>query len=91
MCLLERGTVQTQALVEAKAAERALRRPAGFFRWSRPLQGAFKRGERAFLAGERLGECPYKDARKANGQLTWSRAFRRAWGDGFAWAAKERA
>lgn len=91
MCLVE-GTdgVRRRALIEAEAVESALRRPAGFYRWNRSLQGAFKRGERAALAGESANNCPYSDARKANGQLTWSRAFRSAWRDGFQWAQPTR-
>lgn len=52
------------------------------------LFGAYKKGGAAFLAGQALTDCPYPDTRKDNGRLTWSRAFRTAWSDG--WRDAER-
>lgn len=75
--------LQMGAFVSADSVEAALDRPRGFYSWNRSLRGAFERGEREANAGASIEACPYKDARKSNGQLTWSRAFRTAWRDGF--------
>lgn len=77
-----RFPAQICVFVEAEKVEAALSRPRGFYSWNRSLRGAFERGERDAVAGKGEEACPYKDARKANGQLTWSRAFRSAWLDG---------
>lgn len=63
--------------------------PAGFERWNKALQGAFRRGMRAHLAGLPFSACPYYDRRKADGRLTWSRAFVAAWEDGHRWAERQ--
>lgn len=54
------------------------------------LEGAVRKGREAFLAGEPIGACPYKDVRKKNGRLTWSRAFAKAWCDGWEAAKQEK-
>lgn len=58
------------------------------------LDGAFRKGQEAFRAGDGPNDCPYQDKRKADGRLTWSRAFRTAWREGFYYeleaAAKNR-
>lgn len=54
------------------------------------VYGAFHKGMGAALAGESLEDCPYRDKRKANGRLTFSRAFINAWRDGFEHAKKNR-
>lgn len=59
------------------------RPPAGFERWNRALQGAYRQGYAAARAGDAIEACPYQDRRKACGRLTWSRAFERAWVDGW--------
>lgn len=64
----------------------ALPLPSGAETWSRPLLGAFKKGMRAHQAGLCLSDCPYEDKRKWDGRLSWSRAFRNAWGDGWRWS-----
>lgn len=53
-----------------------------------PLQGAEHRGFIAAMDGRTMADCPYKDTRKPDGRLTWSRAFRSAWIDGFRRAQK---
>ncbi|HBY59193.1 MAG TPA: hypothetical protein DEH78_05190, partial [Solibacterales bacterium] len=49
-----------------------------------PLERARLRGRAAARAGGSIADCPYPDKRTQSGRLTWSRAFRRAWMDGFA-------
>lgn len=55
------------------------------------LLGAFKKGAKACDAGLPITDCPYIDKRKADGRLSWSRAFIAAWRDGWRWAAAEKA
>lgn len=47
------------------------------------LDGAYLKGLAAAVNDEPLNACPYKDKRKADGKLSWSRAFRNAWRDGW--------
>lgn len=54
------------------------------------LDGAYLKGVHARLAGEPLEACPYQDKRKDCGRLTWSRAFRTAWCDGWKYADLDR-
>lgn len=79
------ATLTTQ--VSAELVERALGKPRGFYSWNRSLRGAFERGERAHAEGLSIRDCPYEDKRKDNGRLTWSRAYRTAWVDGFKHAS----
>ena len=51
------------------------------------MRGAYRKGYEAAIAGLCASECPYQDKRKDCGRLTWSRAFRAAWHDG--WLAGE--
>lgn len=37
----------------------------------------------AAAAGQLMTDCPYKDTRTANGRITFSRAYRRAWERGY--------
>jgi ribosome modulation factor len=55
-----------------------------------PLDGAYLKGINAGIAGEPLDACPYEDKRKWDGRLTWSRAFRTAWCDGWKHATTNR-
>lgn len=48
-----------------------------------PLDGAARKGAKAKADGLPESACPYDDKRKADGRLTWSRAFQRAWLDGY--------
>lgn len=57
---------------------------------SRPLWSAWLKGLDAGLAGLPADSCPYKDKRKSDGRLTFSRAFRNAWRDGWTYATKDR-
>lgn len=50
---------------------------------SKNLIGAYNKGIKAKQEGKSLKDCPYKDKRKIDGRLTWSRAFKKAWEDGF--------
>jgi hypothetical protein len=61
--------------------------PQGFEKWNRALHGAYRKG---WLAGSEgfSNLSPYDDKRKYDGRLTWSRAFVRAWSDG--WEAGRR-
>ena len=50
---------------------------------NRALLGAVKKGIAAKAAGFQETACPYQDKRKPSGKLSWSRAFRYAWFDGY--------
>lgn len=52
-------------------------------RKSTSLDGAERKGREARAAGLTEAHCPYVDVRKADGRLTWSRAYRNAWVVGF--------
>lgn len=47
------------------------------------LERAYMMGHRAALDGESKDACPYDEKRNDAGRLTWTRAFRRAWFDGW--------
>lgn len=57
---------------------------------NRALRGAYRKGLTAGLAGDPVAACPYKDKRKWDGRLTWSRAFETAWRDGWLEATQDR-
>lgn len=57
--------------------------PPRFETWNKALQGAYRKGYEAGKKGTPEDECPYQDKRKYNGKITWSRAFRSAWFDGW--------
>lgn len=61
--------------------------PSGFDSWNRSLQGAYRKGVLAGLDGKTMQDCPYKDKRKHDGRLSWSRSFITAWLDGL-WHAQ---
>lgn len=56
--------------------------PEGFHNWNIAMRGAYRKGFLAFSSGEPR-QSPYKDKRKPDGRLTWSRAFESAWLDGW--------
>jgi hypothetical protein len=60
--------------------------PEGFDKWNPSMRGVFKKGHTAFLEGQGLEDCPYKDKRNDAGRITWSRAYIGAWRDGWFWA-----
>jgi len=41
--------------------------------------GAYRKGRKARAEGLTLDDCPYRDKRKVDGRVTFSRAFRKAW------------
>lgn len=53
------------------------------FGTNKAMIGAIRRGMRDFDSGLTLADCPYEDKRKADGRLSWSRAFMTAWRDGW--------
>ena len=57
--------------------------PRDFGLWNPAMRGAFRKGMEAFAHGRPETACPYQDKRKADGRLTWSRAFAAAWRDGW--------
>lgn len=57
--------------------------PMNFESWNPAMRGAYMNGRRAFASGQGLDSCPYRDIRKPNGRISWSRAFIRAWEDGW--------
>lgn len=50
---------------------------------SKNLISAYNKGIKAKEEGKSIKDCPYKDKRKDDGRLTWSRSFIKAWEDGF--------
>lgn len=50
---------------------------------SKNLISAYNKGRKAKQENKSITDCPYKDKRKEDGRLTWSRAFKKAWEDGF--------
>jgi hypothetical protein len=57
---------------------------------NRALDGAERKGREARRAGVARADNPYPDWRTiGHGHVTWSRAFRTAWRDG--WDAEDRA
>jgi len=54
-----------------------------------PTDAATKKGREAALAGLGENACPYKDKRQDSGRLTFSRAWRNAWLDGYRRALAE--
>lgn len=60
-----------------------MKEPEGFFSWNPAIRGAYRKGYEAATAGKVAGTCPYEDKRKDCGRITWSRAFRSAWHDGW--------
>lgn len=57
--------------------------PGNFENWNPAMRGAYMKGRKAFAEGESKSDCPYEDKRKPSGRLSWSRAFIRAWQDGY--------
>jgi ribosome modulation factor len=51
---------------------------------------AIEFGRRCGLGGLPITDCPYKDKRKPDGRLTFSRAWRNAWVDGWHTGNAER-
>jgi len=64
--------------------------PRDFAKWNRAYRGAYMKGVHAALEGHAFSECPYVDIRKPSGKLSWSRAFIRAWQDGWQYADSDR-
>lgn len=60
-----------------------MKTPDNFASWNPALRGAYRKGQRARADGVPLDACPYEDKRKPSGRLSWSRAFIRAWEDGW--------
>lgn len=48
-----------------------------------PLDAATEKGRAAYASGLPESSCPYPDKRQETGRLTFSRAFRNAWRDGY--------
>lgn len=65
--------------------------PQNFASWNPAMRGAYMKGVKAHGEGKPIEACPYNDHRKPSGGLSWSRAFIRAWEDGWRDAAKEAA
>ncbi|EKY4113700.1 TPA: hypothetical protein ACGW3M_000960 [Pseudomonas aeruginosa] len=57
--------------------------PSSFQSWNRSMQGVYRKGVLAFLAGQDISACPYEDKRKDDGRLSWSRSYITAWRDGY--------
>lgn len=54
-----------------------------------PLETAKEKGAWAARIGLKESDCPYRDKRKSDNRLTFSRAWRNAWIEGFrSWKAK---
>lgn len=52
---------------------------------------AVNRGRQAYFDGLSIDDCPYPDKRKSDGRITWSRAYRNAWRDGWLGAKADSA
>ena len=50
---------------------------------NRGLAGAFRKGAHAATEGKVLTDCPYYDHRTMRGGVTFSRAFEKAWCEGW--------
>ena len=50
---------------------------------NRALDGAFNKGKKARTEGKPIAACPYPDRRTYHGNITFSRAFIRAWINGW--------
>lgn len=61
--------------------------PTDIPRWNPTMAGAFQKEMAAHQNGQSITDCPYH--RKPDGRLSWSRAFRNAWRDGWQWAAQQ--
>lgn len=57
----------------------------------RGFRAAYLRGMSAHVNGDAIGACPYPDKRTPSGRLSWSRAYRNAWRDGWTAASMDRA
>jgi hypothetical protein len=55
-----------------------------FAGWNKTIIGAYQKGVNARLNGLLISDCPYLDKKKKDGRLTWSRAFVKAWKDGYS-------
>lgn len=55
-----------------------------------PFQTATEKGRLAAIEGHPITANPYKDCRKHDGRLTFSRARRNAWLDGYRMGQSER-
>lgn len=64
--------------------------PHNFALWSKSLRGAFLKGADAAVCGEPIDANPYEDKRTWRGAVTWSRAYRSAWRDGWEYARADR-
>lgn len=63
-----------------------MKTPPDFNKWNRSHQGAYRKGYEAGMTFRRSGSktaCPYLDHRKADGRLTFARAYRKCWWLGF--------
>lgn len=68
--------------MQREAAE-ARNTAAGVCIMNKAFDGAIRKGAEAYRRGDPVSTCPYQDKRKDCGRLTWSRAFRAAWLDGW--------
>lgn len=57
---------------------------------TRAYDGARRKGVEAARMGKPESACPYADHRTDRGTITYSRAFMRAWFDGYRSVKKER-
>lgn len=53
--------------------------------WHGPFMGAWNKGRQARKDGKPLSSCPYSDLRTGTGDVTFGRAFQRAWIEGWHW------
>jgi hypothetical protein len=56
---------------------------------TKQLQTAYNKGRDAALKGEPIRACPYEDKRTHRGSVTFSRAYVRAWEDGWEQGHRE--
>ena len=83
-----RGTPRYAVLDSALMRLERETMPGQFGSWNKAMRAAFVKGATASTMDIPITECPYRDRRKQSGGLTWSRAFRAAWADGWRFAYK---
>jgi hypothetical protein len=54
-----------------------------YYGGNRAMASAYRKGALAAIEGKKLTDCPYLDHRTNRGSVTFSRAFERAWCEGW--------
>lgn len=57
---------------------------------NKAMAGAYRKGRTAARVGIKRTSCPYMDLRGPSGHVTFSRAFMRAWREGWDYEDRDR-